>query len=197
MLDKTGKELSFLEIAKKIIIRVENILLEFEIMILHLVGLVPSHCLRRFFYRLSGMRIGKGSTIHTGARFYDPRGISIGQDSIIGEGAVLDGRGELSIGNHVDIACSVMIYNSEHDIHSSDFHAVTQAVTIEDYVFIGPRSIIQPGVVIKKGAVVAAGAVVAKDVDEFSIVGGVPAKPIGERKTKDLHYRLGRARWFR
>ena len=67
---------------------------------------------------------------------------------------------------------------------------------IEDYAFIGPRTIILPGVTIKKGAIVGAGAVVAKDVEKFQIVGGVPAKPIGERKLKDLNYKLGRAAWF-
>jgi maltose O-acetyltransferase len=49
---------------------------------------------------------------------------------------------------------------------------------------------------IGKGAVIAAGAVVTKNVDDFAIVGGVPAKPIGERKLKELHYRLGRPRLF-
>ena len=67
---------------------------------------------------------------------------------------------------------------------------------IGDYVFIGPRVIILPGVRIGKGAIVGAGAVVTKDVSDFAIVGGIPAEVIGERKTKDLHYKLGRARWF-
>ena len=74
---------------------------------------------------------------------------------------------------------------------------VSSPVIIEDYVFIGPRSIILPGVKIGKGAVVAAGAVVSKDVAPYAIVGGVPAKIIGERKLKNLHYKLGRANWFR
>lgn len=197
MRDKTGKVMSISEVFSKIMRRIENILLEFEVMILHFVGQIPSHHVRRFFYRISGIRIGKGSTIHTGARFYDPRNIIIGEDSIIGEGIVLDGRDRLSIGNHVDIATDVMIYNSQHDIQSADFVATKAPVVIEDYVFIGPRAIIQPGVTIKKGAVVAAGAVVTKDVEDLSIVGGVPAKEIGKRGVKEFHYKLGRARWFR
>ncbi|MGB6882191.1 MAG: acyltransferase, partial [Microgenomates group bacterium] len=105
-------------------------------------------------------------------------------------------RAHLKIGSHVDIASSVMIYNSEHDIESHDFSAREEPVEIGDYCFIGPRVIILPGVKIGKGAVVAAGAVVTKDVPKFAIVGGVPAKVIGERKNKNLKYRLGRARLF-
>ena len=53
-----------------------------------------------------------------------------------------------------------------------------------------------PGVTIGRGAVVAGGAVVTKDVPDFAIVGGVPAKVIGERNNKNPNYRLGRARLF-
>jgi len=183
---------------RKVLSRLTTVILEFEVMILHLIGdNIPSHYLRRIFYRFAGIKIGKGSTIHMGARFYNPRNIEIGEDSIIGEDVVLDGREKLVIGNHVDIASEVMIYNAEHDIQSSDFQAVTKPVEISDYVFIGPRAIILPGVKIGKGAVVGAGAVVTKDVDEGSIVGGVPAKYIGERGVKDFNYKLGRAAWFR
>jgi len=195
--DKTGKKLTKKEVFQKIKNRLFNIFLEFEVFLLHLIGLLPCHHLRRFFYRVAGIKIGKGSTIHMGARFYDPRNISIGEDSIIGEGVVLDGRDKLSIGNHVDIASEVMIYNSEHDVNDPNFLAKNAPVTIEDYVFIGPRAIILPGVRIEKGAVVAAGAIVTKDVPPFSIAGGIPAKIIGERKNKSLSYKLGRARWFR
>lgn len=181
----------------KIIRRIKTILLEFLIMKLHAVGYVPSHHFRRFFYRLAGMEIGKGSTLHMRARFYNPFNIKIGEGSIVGEDAVLDGRDKLTIGNHVDIASEVMIYNAEHDVRDPNFSAICAPVIIEDYVFIGPRAIILPGVKIKKGAVVGAGAVVTKDVEMGIIVGGVPAKQIGERGIKDLNYRLGRAAWFR
>ncbi len=177
--------------------RLRTILTEFINFILWNVGYIPSHLVRRFFYRISGVKIGKGSTIHILARFYDPKNITIGDDSIVGEGAILDGRDKLTIGDHVDIASEVMIYNGQHDINDEKFKPVFAPVIIEDYVFIGPRAIILPGVTVKKGAVVGAGAVVTKDVEAFTVVGGVPAKQIAERKNKDLNYKLGRAAWFR
>lgn len=130
------------------------------------------------------------------ANFFQPKNIIIGEGTIIGDHAFLDGRAPLRIGKEVDIASSVMIYNSEHDLESEDFRAREEPVEIGDYVFIGPRVIILPGVKIGKGAIVAAGAVVTSDVPDFAIVGGVPAKIIGERKNKNPNYHLGRPRLF-
>lgn len=181
---------------QKIINRIYNIFLDFELYILYLIGYIPSHLIRNFIYSLTGLTLGHGSTFHMWARFFDPQNIVIGNDSIIGDHAFLDGRDKLIIGDHVDIASELRVYNSEHDLNSDDFHAIVAPVKIGDYVFIGPRVTIMPGVKIGKGAIVAGGAVVTKDVPEYAIVGGVPAKIIGQRQNKDLHYRLGRARLF-
>lgn len=189
---------------QKIINRLSAITLEFVTGFLWWgVGYIPIHHVRRFFYRLFGMEIGQGSTLHMMGRIYDPRFISIGKDTIIGEKFTLDGRrqlpnsqGGLTIGDHVDIASEVMIWTSQHDIRDPKFGAVEKPVHIQDYVFIGPRAIILPGITIGRGAVIAAGAVVTKDVAPLSIVAGVPAKEIGKRDESQLKYRLGRARWF-
>lgn len=194
--DKNGKELKYNEALPKICNRFKNYWLDLTLMMLRWVGHVPSHTIRNIKYKFFGMKIGKGSTIHMWASFFDPKNIEIGEDTIIGDHAFLDGRDKLKIGNHVDIASSVMIYNSEHDLSKENFSAILEPVEIGDYVFIGPRVTIMPGVKIEKGAVVAGGAVVTKDVEEFTIVGGVPAKVIGERPIKDLNYKLGRARLF-
>jgi len=194
--DKYGNKLSNKVAADKILTRFYNYWLDFELMLLRWVGYVPIHSLRKLAYTLAGMEIGKGSTIHIHANFYQPDNISIGSDTIVGFGAFIDGRDMVKIGSHVDIASEVMIYNSEHDLTRDDFKATYGKVFIGDYVFIGPRAIILPGVNIGKGAVVAAGAVVTKDVSDFAIVGGVPAKEIGERTNKNPDYILGRARLF-
>ncbi len=195
--DKHGNNLDVLEAFRRAFVRFYNWYLDFELAVLHFVSdFIPSHILRQLFFRLAGVKIGKGSTVHMGVRYFSPRGVQIGDDTIIGFRTFLDGRKNLKIGNHVDIASEVMIYNSEHDLESVGFEARSEEVEVSDYVFIGPRAIVMPGVKIGKGAVIAGGAVVTKDVPEFTIVGGVPAKPIGERKNKNPNYRLGRARLF-
>ena len=194
--DKDGKALTGAEVFGKIVNRIKNIWLELIVFKLHLAGCVPLHSYRKFIYKIFGIKIGKGSTIHMKARFYDPRNIVIGEDTIVGEGAVLDGRDKLLIGSHVDIATDVMIYNSQHDVNGENFVATNAPVKIEDYVFIGPRAIILPGVTIGRGAVIAAGAVVTKNVEPFTIVGGVPARPIGERKLQNPNYKLGSFKLF-
>ncbi|MFZ5932925.1 MAG: acyltransferase [Patescibacteria group bacterium] len=194
--DRMDRPLTFRQALPKILNRLINYWLDFELMLLRWTGHIPFHTARKIFYVLAGIQMGKKAVIHMWASFFEPKNISIGEGTIIGDHAFLDGRAPLAIGKHVDIASSVMIYNSEHDLTREDFSAIEEPVEIGDYVFIGPRAIILPGVKIGKGAVIAAGAVVTKDVPDFAIVGGVPAKVIGERKNKNLNYRLGRARLF-
>lgn len=195
-IDKHGKQLSWSVAINKIINRFYNYWLDFEVALLWWLGNIPLHSVRNGIYRIAGIKIGRQSTIHVGARFYQPKNITIGEGTIIGDHATLDGRAALTVGSHVDMASEVMIFNSQHDINNPDFTAIEAPVKIDDYVFIGPRAIILPGVTIGRGAIVAAGAVVTKDVTPGVVVGGVPAKPIGERQLKEYSYRLGRFRLF-
>ena len=81
-----------------------------------------------------------------------------------------------------------MIWSMQHDKSDLGFKTIGSKTSIGDYAWICTRSIILPGVKVGKYAVVAAGAVVTKDVADFEIVGGIPAKVIGMREEKDYKY---------
>lgn len=155
-----------------------------------LVGRIPIHALRLLFYRtFLRMEIGPRTSFHWRTVFFAPERVHVGRNSIIGNDCFLDGRRELHIGDNVNIGGHVHIYTLEHDVHSPQFLEAGGAVTIHDRVWIASRATVLPGVTIGEGAVVATGAVVTKDVDPYTIVGGVPARKIGER-SRDLSYAL-------
>lgn len=158
----------------------------------YFVAHIPIYALRHFVYRhICRYEIGAGSSIHLQV-FVTGSQIKIGTYSAIGRRSYLDGRGSLRIGNSVSISPDVQLLTAQHDMNDRKFKSTLAPITIDDYAWIGTRAIVLPGVHIAKGAVVAAGAVVTRDVAPFTVVGGVPAKVIGQRQT-DLDYRC---EWF-
>ncbi len=154
------------------------------------IGWLPSHMLRSFLYRyLLGIKLSPQCSIHRNCRFYRPAGVSIGANTVINRDVLLDGRSGLQIGANVSISEGAAIFSLEHDPNSVTFSTRGGPVIVGDRVFVGARAVILPGVTIGEGAVVAAGAVVPRDVPPYQIVGGVPAKSIGQRR-HDLEYTL-------
>ena len=144
------------------------------------VSYLPSRTLRTTFYRCVGMKIGHRAVIYSGAEIWHPSGIVVGDSTIIGHRAILDGRNGIRIGRNVNFSTGVWIYTMEHDADSPEFGVKGGAVEIGDHAWINARAVILPGVHVGDGAVVAAGAVVTSDVEPFTIVAGVPARVIGQ-----------------
>lgn len=154
------------------------------------VSHVPSRHIRRFFYRRLLANCGEDVQFLLHVMLMDPFRIHVGNRVVVNPGVILDGRGgQLSIGDDVDIGTHSHIWTAEHDPNSPTHATTGGPVTICDHVWIASRVTILPGVMIHRGAVVACGAIVTKDVPERAIVGGVPAKVIGERKN-ELTYKL-------
>src|SRR5687768_17522941 len=112
--DKMGRTLSLGSALRKILNRGFNYILDMELFIVRAIGWVPIYLIRKLIYQMSGVKIGKKTHIHMGTQFFYPAGVKIGRGAIIGQNAFLDGRAKLLIGDNVDIASDVMIYNSEH-----------------------------------------------------------------------------------
>ena len=93
--------------------------------------------------------------------------------------------GKIDIGDNVMIAPNVVIRAANHGMKRDSpmrFQPHTYGeIIIEDDVWIGSNAVVTTGVILAKGTVVGAGAVVTKSTEPYSIVGGVPARKIGER----------------
>ena len=99
---------------------------------------------------------------------------------------MLYGNGGILIGYFVRIGAQSLIISSNHIYNRTDLPIFQQGISskgleIEYDVWIGARSTILDGVKIGKGSIIAAGSVVNKDIEAYSIVGGVPAKLIKKR----------------
>lgn len=168
-----------------------------ELQLLAYVGSIPSRTVRHAAYHALGLNLAESAVVHRGAEIRSPKRIAIGRGSIIGFDAILDGRNGISIGANVNLSSEVAIWTAEHDPDHPRFHATGSPVVVADRAWLSFRSTILPGVTVGEGAVVAAGAVVTRDVSPFTVVAGIPAKEIGQRR-RDLEYDLSRVRkpWF-
>jgi len=145
--------------------------------------------IRRFLCKRIFKKAGKNINIEHGVFFGSGADIEIGDNSGLGLNCRV--TGPLKIGNDVMIGPDVMIFTQNHRNDRLDISMRLQTdpkrpVVIEDDVWIAARVIILPGVTVHKGAIVGAGAVVTKDVPEYAVVGGNPAKVIRYRNIKKV-----------
>ncbi|MBD5434840.1 MAG: acyltransferase [Treponema sp.] len=156
---------------------------------------LPFYYVRLLWCRIFFKSFGKNVYISRNIDVRSPWRCRIGNNVVINKRCVLDGRGGVDIGSNVDIAQDVQIWSAEHNVNSINHEMICAPIVIKDNVWIASRASVLPGVTIGEGAVVACGAVVIKDVLPYTIVGGIPAKKIGERN-KVLNYILNHKPFF-
>jgi maltose O-acetyltransferase len=163
-----------------------------------LVAQLPSRRARQAIYRWMGMHLARTARVHRGLKVHNAPSVEIGDGSVIGFDAILDGRRGITIGRHVNISSEVAIWTLQHDHHDPEFAAHGGPVVVGDHAWLSFRAVVLPRVTIGEGAVLAAGAVVTHDVPPYAIVGGIPAKVIGRREPQGLDYNLVAvpAPWF-
>lgn len=147
----------------------------------------PFNLIKSNYMRLQGGKIGKHITFYPGIKINPAMNISIGEKVDLAWGVLITTGGGIEIGARTLVGYRTMIFSANHVIPPKnarifDSGHEKKKVTIGADVWIGAGCIIMPGITIGEGAVIAGGSVVTKNVESFTIVGGVPAKLIKERK---------------
>ncbi|WP_181437912.1 DapH/DapD/GlmU-related protein [Curtobacterium sp. MCLR17_034] len=160
---------------------------------LAIAALLPLHIARVGAVRAWGADIDRSATLYHGFQIRSARRLTIGARTSVGDGAILDARGGLTLGSDVNLSTQVHIWTAQHAWDSPDFAYVSAPVNIGDHAWLSTRVTVLPGVSIGEGAVVAAGSVVTKDLAPYGLYGGVPARKLRQR-AEPKTYRLAPAK---
>lgn len=131
--------------------------------------------------RLRGFQIGKNVRVTSSVKI-KLKDLSVGDNTFIGyETLIAGGDALIRIGRNVDIGPRSVIVSGTHEIGDSAHRAAkgkSQDILIGDGTWVGTNSTILGGVRVGQGCVIAAGSVVRGDIDDNSLIAGVPAKVI-------------------
>jgi len=129
-------------------------------------------------------KCGKGVRIFHGVELSFGYNLTVGDGVTIHRNVLIDDRGEVVIGNDASISDFANIYSHAHDVE--DIHDITLHKTvIGDRARVTYHSVVLSGVVVEKDAIVGSMGVASKPVPPGTIVGGIPARPIGQKSVKE------------
>jgi putative colanic acid biosynthesis acetyltransferase WcaF len=141
----------------------------------------PSSGLKKFILRLFGARIGRGVVIKPGVNIKYPWKLFIGDYSWIGEKVWIDNLANVVIGKSVCISQGAMLLTGNHNYAAKEFDLMVLAISVEDGVWLGAKSVVCPGITCKSHSVLSVQSVATKNLEAFTIYQGNPAVAIKDR----------------
>ena len=139
---------------------------------------------RRWLLRRFGARIGRAVHLYPSVRITIPWHLHIGDESAVGDRAILYALGPITIGRQVTISQNAHLCAGSHDYADPAMPLVKPPITVEDGAWICADAFVGPGVTVGRRAIVAARAVLVRDAQPAIIVGGNPARPIRARDAR-------------
>lgn len=136
---------------------------------------------RRGLLRLFGAEIGKDVRIRPSVLIEQPWNLTIGDNSSIGDRAIIYCLGKVSLGNNVSLSQMVHLCAGTHDYTKSDLPLLRPPIVIEDEVWLAADVFVSANVRIGRGSVVGARSSVFKDLSPWKVYAGTPARPIKDR----------------
>lgn len=166
--------------------------------VMYVIGMIKKPLMMYGYYDNRIKKILKGVRISSSAIITKKSNLKLGDNVWVNHYARIDASGGVTIGEGCQIGYSSMILshsshnairlNGENYIHmdiNERVGYIHKPVVVGDYTFIGGGACIMPGVTIGKGCVVGVNSVVTKDIPDYSIVVGIPARIIGSTQDTD------------
>ena len=129
--------------------------------------------MKELFYN----KLGENSIVNNQLTVVLPKNVTIGKDVTVMNGALMMAAGGITIEDKVLIAANVKLISNNHDPYERDV-LLCKPVLIKEGAWIGAGSTILPGVTVGRYAIVGSDTVVTKDVPDYAVVVGTPAKVI-------------------
>jgi putative colanic acid biosynthesis acetyltransferase WcaF len=146
----------------------------------------PLHGWRAFLLRCFGAHLGANVHVYPTARIWAPWNLICDDVACIGEDAIVYNPKPVRLGTHAIISQYAYICGATHDYEDPSFTLVAYEMTLGPYSWICARASVQPGVQIGEGAVLALGSVATRNLEPWTVYGGVPARRIKARHVHEV-----------
>ena len=131
-----------------------------------------------------GAKIGKGLVIKNNVCIKFPWKLTIGDYVWLGENCWIDNLDKVTIGNQVCISQGALLLTGNHDYTLTSFDYRNAPIVIEDGAWIGAKAVVCPGVIVHSHAILTVGSIATKEMEDYGIYQGNPAKLIRLRLIK-------------
>lgn len=142
----------------------------------------PFFAWRAALLRAFGAKLGRTPKIYPKAVIWAPWNL-IGEDVVaIADEALIYNVSEIYLGSYSIISQQAFLCGASHDIDDPNFTLISAPIRVEAYGWVAARAVVSMGVTVKEGAVLGLGALATKDLEPWTVYGGIPAKKLRERK---------------
>ena len=142
----------------------------------------PLHNWRCFLLRCFGARVIRPCYIYPRAVIWAPWNLECHDHATIGDEAIIYNPSPIILGSHSIVSQQAYLCGASHDYDDPDFPMVSKPIRLEAYSWVCARANVPMGVTIGEGAVLGLGSLAVGDLKPWTVYGGVPAKPIKERR---------------
>lgn len=143
------------------------------------------HAWRRFVLRCFSAKIGRGAHAYPSCRIWAPWKLEMREHSCLGDRVDCYCVDRVVLGAYSVISQDACLCTASHDYRAAEFPLVTRPIEIGDHAWVAAGAFVAPGVQIGEGAVIGARSVVTRNVADWVVVAGNPARQIGQRSRSD------------